>query len=58
MLIKPQRQRLPALLPGESWTVSARVELTEKAKATSTVGLTASAGGLTATGSLVLRLKG
>jgi hypothetical protein len=58
VVVKPGRQRLPALLPGESWTVSARVELTEKAKARSTVALTASAGGLTATGSLVLRLKG
>jgi hypothetical protein len=58
VVVKAGRQRLPALLPGESWNVSARVELTEGAKARSTVALTASAGGLTATGSLVLRLKG
>jgi hypothetical protein len=53
--VKPEAPRLPALPAGGSWTVSTRVRLTEKAKAKSTIALTAAAGGLTAKGSLVLR---
>lgn len=56
--IKPERQQLPVLTPGGSWTVSVRVELTEKAKKKSTLALTAAAPGATgAAGSLVLKLK-
>jgi len=58
VLVKPERQRLPVLAPGSSWTVSARVQLTETAKATSTVALSASAASLIARGSLALKLKG
>jgi hypothetical protein len=55
VIVKPARQRTPALLPGESWTETVRVRLTAKAKATSTLALTASAGGLTAQGALVFK---
>jgi hypothetical protein len=52
--VKPLAPRLPALPAGGSWVVSARVKLTETAKAKSTIALTAAAGGITAKGSLVL----
>jgi hypothetical protein len=55
---KPETQRLPALPSGGSWTVSARVQLTAKAKAKSTVALTATAAHTTAKGSLVLERRG
>jgi hypothetical protein len=58
VLVKPERQRLPVLTPGSSWTVSARVQLTATAKAKSTIALTASAASLIARGSLALKLKG
>jgi hypothetical protein len=53
--VKPETQRLPLLTPGGSWTVTARVQLTKAARARSTLALTATAGGLTAQGSLVLK---
>jgi hypothetical protein len=52
VIVKPRRQKLPALLPGDSWTVAARVRLTAKAKKSSRIAWTASAAGLTAAGSL------
>ncbi|HTR75971.1 MAG TPA: hypothetical protein VMH33_12030 [Solirubrobacterales bacterium] len=56
--VKPETQKLPILAPGGSWTVSVRVQLTEKAKKKSTLKLTGSAtGAATGTGSLVLKLK-
>lgn len=55
VLVKPEKQKLPALGAGESWTVSAKVQLTAKAKKKSTVTLTAAAGSATAKGSLVLK---
>jgi adhesin HecA-like repeat protein len=58
VVVRPGRQKLPSLLPGDSWTVSARVKLTAKAKAKSTVRLAASSGGLTAGGALVLTRTG
>lgn len=58
VLVKPEKQKLPVLNAGGSWTVSAKVQLTAKAKTKSTVSLTAAAGGLTASGSLVLRRQG
>lgn len=57
VLVKPERQQLPVLTPGDSWTVSVRVQLTEKAKKTSNLALTATASGVTGTGALVLKLK-
>jgi hypothetical protein len=58
VLVKPEKQRLPVLSAGGTWTVSAKVRLTRKAKKKSTVSLTAAAGGITATGALVLKRKG
>jgi len=55
--VKPERQRLPAVDPGKSWTVSVRVEPTRQAKKKSTLSLTAAASGVTGTGSLVVKLK-
>ncbi len=55
VLVKPEKQRLPVLSAGGSWTVTAKVQLTVKAKKKSTVTLTATAGSLTAKGSLVLK---
>jgi hypothetical protein len=57
VVVKPVRQKLPALLPGGSWTVSVRVKATGRAKPKSTLTWTATAGGQTATGSVVLRLQ-
>lgn len=57
VLVKPEKQKLPALAPGASWTISVRLELTKKAKGSSTLTLTASSGGITAKSSLVLKLK-
>jgi hypothetical protein len=56
VIVKPETQKLPVLAPGASWTVSVRVEVTEKAKEKSTLSLTAAASGLTAKGSLVVKL--
>jgi hypothetical protein len=56
-IARPERQQLPALAPGRSFTLTFRVQLTAKAKAKSTVALTATASGLNATGSLVVKLK-
>lgn|GEM_PF-2172891 len=55
--VTPEKQQLPVLAPGKSWTVSVRVQLTRKAKKKSTLALTASASGITGTGSLVVKLK-
>ncbi len=57
VLVKSGRQKLPVLPPGESWTVSFKVELTEKAKPKSTLSLIATAGAVTNNGSLVLKRK-
>jgi hypothetical protein len=46
------------LSAGGTWTVAAKVRLTAKAKKKSTVSVTAAAGELTATGSLVLKRRG
>jgi hypothetical protein len=58
VVVKPARQKLPALLPGGSWTVSYKVKLTAKAKKTSTLSLVGTAATLTAKSSLVLKLAG
>jgi hypothetical protein len=57
VLVKSGRQKLPVLPPGESWTVSYKVELTEKAKKKSTLSLIATAGAVTSKGSLVIKRK-
>lgn len=53
--IKPGQIRMPALLPGQSWTVGFRVKSSTAAKATSTIGLTATGPGLSANASLILK---
>ncbi len=58
VLVKPERQQLPVLAPGATWTMTVRVQLTAKAKPKSTLKLTAAASGVTATGPLVLKAKG
>jgi hypothetical protein len=58
VVVKPGRQKLPALLPDGSWTVSYRVKLTAKAKKSSTISLVGTAATLTAKSSLVLKLAG
>ena len=55
VLVKPEKQKLPVLSAGGSWTVSAKVQLTAKAKKKSKLALTAVAGSVTAKGSLVLK---
>lgn len=58
VLVKAARQKLPALVPGGSWTVSYKVKLTAKAKKSSTLSLVGAAGSLAAKGSLVLKSLG
>ena len=56
VLVTPETQKLPALAPGASWSVSVRVKLTGKAKPKSTLSLTGTASGVTAKASLVVKL--
>jgi hypothetical protein len=56
--VKPGGQKLPALPPGESWTLSFRVKLSASAKKKSTLSLTGAAGGLGVNGSLILKAVG
>jgi hypothetical protein len=58
VLVKPERQKVPILAPGGSWTISVRVQLTARAKAKTTLALTGTAPGLTAKGSLVVKRAG
>jgi hypothetical protein len=58
VIVKGRRQRMPALLPGDSWTLSYRVRMTAKAKSKSTIGIVGAAGALTANGSLVITSTG
>lgn len=58
VLVKPERQQLPVLAPGASWTVTVRVQLTAKAKPKSSLKFTAAASGVTGAGTLVLKSKG
>ncbi len=55
--VKPEKQQLPALSPGASTTISVKVQPTKAAKAKSTLSLSATASGITGTGSLVVKLK-
>ncbi|MBS1885329.1 MAG: hypothetical protein JSS97_20450 [Actinobacteria bacterium] len=57
VLVKPEKQQLPVLLPGGSYTLGVQVELTKRARKKSTLSLSASASGAnTGTGSVVLKL--
>jgi hypothetical protein len=58
VVVKPGTTKLPALLPGQSWTVVLEVQLTPKAKTSSTISLTGTLPGLTATSSVVIRSAG
>jgi hypothetical protein len=58
VVVKGGKQKLPALLPGGSWTVSYKVKLTAKTKKTSTLSLVGAAGTVAAKSSLVLKLAG
>jgi hypothetical protein len=57
VVVKPERQQLPVLAPGKSWSVTVRVQLTAKAKKQSTLSLTAAASGVAASASLAVKLK-
>ncbi len=57
VLVKPEVQKLPVLAPGASWSISVQVQLTKKAKKSSKLPVTATASGVTATSSLVVKLK-
>jgi hypothetical protein len=56
-LVKPEVQKLPVLTPGATFTLSVRVQLTGTAKPTSKLPVTVTAPGVSATGSIVLKLK-
>ena len=57
--LKPETQKLPLLTPGDSFTLSVRVELTQKAKKKTTLSLAASgAGAVTGTSSLIVKAAG
>jgi hypothetical protein len=58
VLVKPEKQKLPALAPGSSWTLTVRVQLTAKAKKKSKLQLTGSASGAKVKGTLVVKRKG
>ncbi|MBS1877957.1 MAG: hypothetical protein JST31_00435 [Actinobacteria bacterium] len=58
VLVKLASQKLPTLNPGASRTVSIRVQLTDKAKKIPTLTLSGLASGVSARGSLVLKLVG
>jgi hypothetical protein len=55
IIVKPERQQLPILAPGGSFTLSVRVELTAKAKQKSTISLTGTASDVTAKSSVVVK---
>lgn len=57
ILVTPEQQKLPPLAPGASWSVYVRLKPTEKAKAKSTLALTASASGITGKGSLAVKVE-
>ncbi len=56
VIVKGGKQKLPVLLPGESWTVSYKVKLTAKAKKASTLSLVGGAGSISTKSSLALKL--
>jgi hypothetical protein len=54
VVIQGRRQKLPALLPGDSWTLTYRVRLTAKARKRATIAISGTSGALTTSGSLVV----
>jgi hypothetical protein len=58
VVVRPGTTQVPALLPGQSWTVTVQLKPTSKAKAKSTISLTTSSGSLSAAGSFVLKRLG
>jgi hypothetical protein len=56
VVVTPSSQKLPALAPGDSRTVTYKVKLTAKAKKSSTLSLVGASGSLSAKGSLVVKL--
>jgi hypothetical protein len=57
-LVKPERQKIPVLRPGASWTLSFSLQPKPNAKSKSTISLTGTAPGLRAKSSFVVRLLG
>jgi hypothetical protein len=57
VFVKPEKQRLPALAPGASWTVAVRVRLPAQAAKKTTLRLVGTAPGVSATLPLVIRVK-
>ncbi|HWH20105.1 MAG TPA: NEW3 domain-containing protein [Solirubrobacterales bacterium] len=57
VIVKPERQQVPALDPGRSFSLSVRVELTAKAKPKSTLSLIGTASALVAKSSFVVKRK-
>lgn len=58
VIVKPERQQVPILAPGRSFTLSVHIEMTAKAKPKSTISLTGSASGVTARSSFVVKRTG
>jgi hypothetical protein len=56
--LEPATLKLPALLPGQTWPAAFRMEITDAAAAKSKITLTATASGLTATGSVPVKPTG
>jgi hypothetical protein len=56
--LEPATLKLPALLPGQTWPAAFRMEVTEAAPPRSTIALSASAAGLFAKGSVVVKPTG
>jgi hypothetical protein len=54
VVIQGRRQKLPALLPGDSWTLTYRVRLTARVTKRATIAISGTSGALTAGGSLVV----
>lgn len=56
--LEPATLKLPALLPGQTWPAAFRIEITDAAAAKSKIALTATAAGLSATGSVLVKPTG
>jgi hypothetical protein len=57
-LVRPERQKIPVLKPGASWTLSFSLQPKPNAKPKSTISLTGTAPGLSAKSSFVVKLLG
>lgn len=58
VLLEPGAVKLPALLPGQTWPASFRMKVTDAAKTGSKIALTATATGLSASGSIAIKPTG